>query len=128
MASLVFTYTSPGSGSKSEECISFDPSAVDYDVIYEDILGYGTIDKEIGPKSGMTLTATIRINEVDFITTYNVANAWKALINYRGTVEITPIGSVTPLSWQRMRLTEIGESKTGPINRFLELTFKQMAA
>lgn len=127
MATLTFAYTDPSSGSKADECLSFSVGLPDYHVLYEDILGYGTDDKVCGTISGQTVNAVIRINETDYSTTCIVTEAWKALYNYRGTLTIAAIG-YSPTAWQRMRLTGIEEEKHGPVNRYLVLTFKQMAA
>lgn len=127
MGALTFAYTDPATGTKSDECLSHVIGLPDFHVIYEDILGYGTDDKSIGTRSGQTVTAVIRVCEVDYSTTETVTNGWRSLYNYKGTLTISPIG-VTPTSWQLTRLISIQEEKHGPVNRYLTLTFKVMAA
>jgi len=127
MGSLTFAYTEPATGTKSDECLSFTIGLPDYQVLYEEVMGYGVDDKPVGTRSGLTVTAVIRVNEVDYTTTVTTTEAWKALYNYKGTLTVSPIGH-TPQTWQLMRLVGIEEEKHGPVNKYLTLTFRRMAA
>jgi len=124
---MIFAYTEPGTGSITEEVLSHVASPPDYVVIYEDVAGFGVVDKPIGPVSGLTVSVVARVSETTHALARASVNALQALIGYKGTLTITA-GDYTPTAWARMRMVTCDNERHAPNEYRVNITFRQVGA